>query len=122
MIIEVKYNVGDSIRYIERKNHEVWGPCPCCDGFKYITGADGEKYECPVCEGKGQVLEGELESEEEKTGTISSIHVIYDSNYHGRAGREPWVYYNIPQDRYNIDQKDIIERIFTEEEQLAYSD
>lgn len=116
MIIEIKYNVGDSIRYIERRTHEVWGSCPCCDKSGYIIGADGEKYDCPNCEGKGQVFEGDLESEEEKTGTISSMHVVYDSNYFGRRGREPWIYYNIPQSNYNINQDDVIERIFTEEE------
>lgn len=116
MIIEIKYNVGDSIRYIERKTHEVWGPCTCCDGSGYITGFDGEKYDCPNCEGKGQVFEGELESEEEKTGTVSSVHVVYDSNYYGHRGKKPWIYYNIPQNHYNINQEDVIERIFTEEE------
>lgn len=115
MIIEVKYNIGDSIRYIERKDHITWKPCLCCDKNGYIVGADGEKYDCPVCEGRGRV-EGEIKTEEEeKTGTIKTIHVHFDSemaSFHGK----PDIYYTTPQSIHHIDQEDIIERIFTEEE------
>lgn len=121
MIIDVKYNPGDNIRYIERKQHEVYGPCPCCDQTGKITGADGEKYECPNCEGSGEVYEGMIESEEEKTGTIKTFAVSYNNEmecYH----RKPWIYYTTPQSSYHIMQDDIIEKIYSEEEQLAYSD
>ena len=81
MMIDVKYNIGDSIRYIEKTSHPVWGCCPCCEGEKYIIGADGEQYECPKCEGNGTV-----------------------DSYHGK----PNIYYTIPQSFYHIQQEDIL--------------
>lgn len=110
MIIDIKYNLGDNIRYIERKQHEVYGPCPCCDQVGEIIGADGEKYECPNCEGSGKVYEGMIESKKEKTGTIKAFAVSYNSEmecYHGK----PWIYYITPHSSYHIMQDDIIEKI-----------
>lgn len=110
MTIDVKYNIGDNIRYIEKISHLVWGRCPCCEGEKYIIGADGEQYECPKCEGNGKIREENLNVEDEKTGTIKSIHIHYDSDidsYHGK----PDIYYIVPQSVYHIQQEDILGKI-----------
>ena len=107
MTIDVKYNIGDSIRYIEKISHPVWDLCSCCKGEKYIIGADGEQYECPKCEGNGKIRKENSNVEDEKTGTIKSIHIHYDSDmdsYHGK----PNIYYTIPQSVYHIQQEDIL--------------
>ena len=111
MTIDVKYNVGDNIRYIKENFYPVWEPCPCCDGKKYIIGADERKYQCPNCEGHGKVMmEDDMRTEEEKTGTIDSVHVTYDSNmdsYHGK----PNIFYTIPQSVYHIPQENVLGKI-----------
>ena len=110
MTIDVKYNIGDSIRYIEKISYPVWDLCSCCKGEKYIIGADGEQYECPKCAGNGKVHEGDLNIEDEKTGTIKSIHIHYDSDmdfYHGK----PDIYYIVPQSAYHIQQEDVLRKI-----------
>ena len=110
MTIDVKYNIGDSIRYIEKISHLVWDLCSCCKGEKYIIGADGEQYECPKCEGNGKIRKENLNVEDEKTGTIKSIHIHYDSDissYHGK----PDIYYTIPQSFYHIQQADVLGKI-----------
>lgn len=115
MIIDVKYNLGDNIRYIERKRHETYGPCPCCNQVGEIIGVDGKKYECPNCGGSGEVFEGMIESKEEKTGTIQSFIVSYHSDmecYH----EKPWIYYTTPHSSYHIMQDDIIEKVYSKEE------
>lgn len=121
MIINVKYDIGDTIRYIEKKRNYVYGSCPCCNKTGEITGADGEKYECPNCKGSKKVCKGITESEEEKTGTIKTINVSYDSGmecYHGKS----WIYYTTPHSSYHIMQEDIIEKIVSDQDKLAYSD
>lgn len=121
MKIEVKYNIGDNIRYIQRTPHAVYVECPCCGGEGWIFGADKKIYDCPNCEGFGKICEKEIESEEEKTGTIKTFAVSYNSEmecYHGK----PWIYYTTPQSLYRIMQDDIIEKIYSEEEQMAYSE
>lgn len=111
MIIDVKYNIGDNIRYIKENFYPVWKTCPCCDGKKYIIGADERKYQCPNCEGYGEVQEDDMHVEkEEKTGTINSVHINYASDmdsYHGK----PDIFYTVPQSFYHIQQEDILGKI-----------
>lgn len=108
MIINVKYDIGDSIRYIEKIYDPVWELCPCCKGKKYIIGADKEKYQCPKCKGNGRVHEEGTSVEKEKTGTIEAIHVHYNSDcYHDKLS----IYYTIPQSVYHIQQEDILGKI-----------
>ncbi len=109
MIIEVKYDIGDNIEFIERCGHEVYGPCPCCGKKGYIVGEDGEEYDCPVCKGAKTICEGTIKTEEKKTGTIKSFRVKYDSDM--ECYEKPWIYYNIPQSTYNIAQEDVIRKI-----------
>ncbi len=113
MIINVKYDIGDTIKYIERKKQYVYGSCPCCNRAGEITGVDGEKYECPNCKGSGKVYKEMIESKEEKTGTIKTINVSYSSEmecYHGK----PWIYYTTPHSSYHIMQEDVIEKIISD--------
>ena len=113
MIIDIKYNIGDNIRYIERKRREVYGPCPCCDQTGEIIGADGEEYECPNCDGSGRVYKETIKTEEEKTGTIKTFVVSYNSEmecYHGK----PWIYYTTPHSSYHIMQEDVIGKVISD--------
>ena len=50
MIIDVKYNLGDNIRYIERKRHVTYGPCPCCNQVGEIIGVDGKNMNVRIVE------------------------------------------------------------------------
>lgn len=109
MIIDVKYDIGDVVKYIERRKDKVFGPCSCCDGDGYITGNDDVKYVCPKCKGGKQDFLGEKVSEEEKVGTLSSIHVRYDSNFDESFGRNKLlIYYHVPRSDYCIKQEDIV--------------
>lgn len=112
--IRIKYDVGDSIRYNERTHKPIVVDCPCCGGKGYITGCDGNHYECGYCEGMGKYsTENFKEEVVEKTGTISRVIVKFDSAmdcYHGKAQ----IYYHVPYSIKNIMQEDIIERIADE--------
>ena len=114
MIIDVKYDIGDVVKYIERRKDKVFGPCSCCDGDGYITGSDEVKYVCPKCRGEKQDFLGEKVSEEEKVGTLSSIHVRYDSNFDedslvSKFGRNKLlIYYHVLRSDYCIKQEDIV--------------
>lgn len=110
MIINVKYDVGDNIRYIDRTSHCAYIICPCCEGKKYITGADNLRYICPNCDGTGKIEEGIIETEEIKTGTIKEVIVRYSSGMDCYQ-KEPWIRYRIPQSVNNIKQEDILEKI-----------
>lgn len=121
-IINIKYDVGDNIRYIDRKRKPILIDCPCCGGKGYVMGCDGNPYDCGECEGQGKYHADSWEEELcEKTGTICRAVVKYDtsmSSFHGEAE----IYYNVPHSTKNISQDDVIERIESEQEKLAYSD
>ena len=123
-IIQIKYDVGDNIRFFDIKKEAIKIECPCCGGSGHIIGYDNQEYECGECEGEGTIQTGEYKEYKcEKTGTISSVHVHYDSNMirHGKFG-EPAIYYNTLHSRSNIYQEDIIEKIVGEQEILAYTE
>lgn len=115
-IIKIKYDVGDNIRFFDIEKEAIKIECPCCGGSGYVVGHDKQDYECGECEGYGTIQTGEYkEHKYEKTGTISSVHVSYDSNviHHGKFG-EPIVYYKTQHNNKNIYQEDIIEKIIGE--------
>ena len=116
--IIVKYDVGDKIKYIRQHQQEIVKNCPCCAGEGQIVGRDGLIYDCGECEGSGVHKTGKYRvTTEECIGTISSVHVAYDTNMcRGRSKNlgNVYIYYNVPQSRYNIDQEDIIEKIVSE--------
>lgn len=117
--INIKYAVGDSVRYLNKIYHQIMEVCPCCSGDGKITGKDGEEYYCPKCEAVGQIATGKYSQEiNEKTGTISSVHVHYDSNGLGAVN----ITYRIPQADKDIKEEDIIERIISEEEMMGYTE
>lgn len=113
-IINIKYDVGDNIRYIERKRKPILIDCPCCGGSGKIIGKDGNLYDCGECEGQGKYHVDSWEEELcEKTGTICRVSVRYDtsmSSFYGKAE----IYYNVPHSTKNISQDDVIERIESE--------
>ena len=116
MIIEVKYGVGDAIKYLKKKRKEIIDECPCCGGTGNVEGVDGNLYDCGYCDSTGFIETGRYEEEvEELIGTISSVHVAYDSNIarKGQLGKVQ-ISYCVPQSYYNIMQEDIIEKIESE--------
>ena len=110
MIIEIKYNVGDNIRYTYSDYVTKYVKCPCCDGSGYIVGKNGKVYDCPNCDPDhwGQIKDGYDIFKHEVTGTISAFHVNYDSTL-----KKPIIYYSTPQDS-KIFQEDIIERVVSD--------
>lgn len=118
MQINILYDVGDKIRYVQPHQQEIVKNCSCCAGTGQIVGRDGLIYECGECEGSGIKRTGKYRvTTEERTGTISSVHVAYDSNMCRGRGKDlgyVYIYYNVPQNHYNIDQEDIIEKIVSE--------
>jgi len=113
MNINVKYNIGDKIRYFEKDSVPIFKICPCCGGRTYIMGLDSMVYKCPNCEGDGQIYTGETKIEkQEKIGIIKAIHINYDSDSDYYKKRGPEIYYtvsSISSNSYNIEQNDIFE-------------
>lgn len=120
----IKYDIGDNIRFIYKNKKDIMVTCPCCNGVGIVIGYDGSEYDCPECEGNKEVFSGKVSIEaEEREGTISSIHLHYDSNLYSSNGKGfVNLYYQIPQSNYHIKQGDIIEKIVSEEEKLGYTD
>lgn len=114
--IYIKYDVGDNIRFIYSKQEDIFITCPCCNGLGNIIGYNGDEYECPECEGRKKIKTGHVRIiEEEREGTIASVHVHYDSNlYAGRGKGSVNIYYQIPQSNHHIYQDNIIEKIVSE--------
>lgn len=91
MLIEVKYAIGDKVRFrhgvtIVDKDH-----CSFCDGEGVIRSLfDGTEEECPRCDGKGYT-EHEYEGSVEDIETIRDIQVYY----YGENDKEPYVLYRM---------------------------
>ena len=117
--INIKYNVGDVIRYKVQREEFKHLPCPCCGGPGWIPGMDKMKYECPECEGHGWIEGPARVVEEIKEGTIARVHAEYDSAV---AGGKVYIYYKIPQRHNYVYQEDVIERVVSFEEQMAYTE
>ena len=116
MKIEPKYNIGDNIRYVQREEHKIYETCPCCAGTGIMIGRDGNEYDCGECEGNKRVFYGKYNViENAREGTVSSVHVHYDSNLCSKGGIGiVKIYYRTPHHNYNIDENDIFEKIITE--------
>ena len=112
--INIKYDVGDNIKYIHRIHKDIMDECPCCGGTGQIIGVDGKWYECGECEGSGKIYSGKqeiIESIEE--GTICDVHAHYDSNVLPKMDKAI-IYYRTPHNTKKIMEEDIIERIVSE--------
>lgn len=117
MIIDVKYQVGDNVKYIHKEYVTEYIKCPCCDGKGFIMGHDNMKYNCPSCGISGQIKDGHKIREEVREGTISYVFAQYDT----RLKDSIIIWYGTPHDP-KIFQSDIIERMVSEQEKLAYTD
>ena len=69
MIINIKYNINENIKYIDKNPRMFFKACHCCNGLGYIIGADNIKYNCPFCKGEKETFY-KIEMEEiKKVGT-----------------------------------------------------
>ena len=77
MLIEVKYAIGDKVRYRHATTIVEKEDCTFCNGSGEIVSMfDGTIEECPRCDGRGY-LENEYDGTREYIGTIRDIQVYY---------------------------------------------
>ena len=90
MLIDVKYKIGDKVRF----KHPVVAfrrvKCACCDGIGTIIGRDGKEYECPECEGNGYLDEEYKDYDAVHESTIRGIECFCYGDK-----REPYVLYQM---------------------------
>lgn len=108
MIINIKYDVGDTIEYKQYQSHKIYITCPCCNGEKSIIGQNGQKYFCPECNGVGRIDNGEEITEELVTDAIRTVHVQYDSNMNDGKVR---IFYAVGRSGVYVEQENIIRRL-----------
>ena len=106
-----------ALSIIKKNWIEKYVKCGCCNGEGTIIGHDGKRYDCGNCEGEGTVRDGYDVEEELKEGTIKIVNFEYNSNRLNKLK----IWYETPHD-YKIMQEDIIERVVSEQEKLAYTD
>ena len=108
-IIEFKYDIGDVVRFKGVKFKIKREECQFCGGKGQVKGLDGTYNFCPVCDGDGKI-ETEVEEKVEMTGTISSMHVHYDSCY----WPEGTPFYHILRYKYQVKEEDILYKLCEE--------
>lgn len=118
-IIKFKYDIGETIKYKMKVYHPIFEVCKFCGGTGQIQGMDETYEECPVCEGQKSNHVRDVLEEKIVEGPISAIHIHYDSNAYPTSDKP---YYSVLRDPHDVKEEDIIERVYSEEEQLAYSD
>lgn len=119
MIVDVKYNVGDCIKFYKGDWIPRYKKCPCCNGAGWVKGYDGGQYDCGNCEGEGQVRDGYDVEKELKESIISSVHFQYDSDAVEKKKLKIW--YRTPRES-RILQEDVIEKVVSEQEMMGYSE
>lgn len=117
MTINIKYNIGDNIRYIYKEWTPKYIKCSCCNGKGRIIGFDLKQYDCPNCGSRGEIKDGCSLKKEIKEGTISCIFAQYDSRLFDRTT----IWYGTPHDP-KIFENDIIEKVVSEQEKFAYTE
>ena len=100
MIIDIKHNVGEKIRFRLPQDSSEYSSCTFCDGSGKISGYDNSVAICPVCKGIGEVqkkvfVEGE-----------STIRIV-TVNYNSKTDLAPKVVYIC--DGYNIPADNVLE-------------
>ncbi len=100
MNIEVKYNIGDKIKFKTAQQLDEYETCSFCNGNKQIQGADNTVLPCPKCNGRG-ITRKVLVTD--KIETIYNIMVSYNSMDMGQAQ----ISYQIANGAF-IQQDDII--------------
>jgi len=104
MLIEVKYNIDDYIKWKKKVQKQEKETCPFCNGAKNVQGHDNSILPCPRCYGVGMVNKTEYINGE---GNIIAIQVTYDSHRLKDFPNGPKVIYWT--DRGDVEQSDIIE-------------
>lgn len=112
MIIDVKYDIGDKVKYVYREQHRILEKCGCCGGNKAIIGLDYKEYRCPKCDGTGCIYIGHMEHEEVREGVVWGVEVEYRSV----RDKRPIINYNMPHKISQDDVIEVIERAEKEEE------
>lgn len=102
MNIEIKYNIGDVIKYRTTNTTTETAPCTFCNGSKTIQGHDNSVLPCPRCNGTGIM---HLTETREGTATINQFSVNYDSG----SNTVPTIIYRTPNGQFK--QEDIIETV-----------
>lgn len=74
MIIEVKYDIGDKIKWQYGVKSNNYITCPFCNGENVIIGKDGSQIICPKCHGNGNIRE---EIQHERVDIIDGVYVNY---------------------------------------------
>ena len=94
MLIDVKYAIGDKVRFKHTVVIVDKEACTFCNESGYVTGADGTTEECPRCEGKGYI-EVEINGELTYEGEIKDIQVYYYENPTSGVTPNPYVMYKM---------------------------
>lgn len=116
--INIDYDIADVVRYKKRTKVRQYEKCSFCGGEGRIKGKDGTWMDCPACEGDGEVEGDLIVNIEIKEDTIRDIELQWRciDNF----GR-PEPRYILLRDGY-VWQSDVIEKIVSDQDKLAYSD
>ena len=117
--IKILYDIGDVVKYNYIKNVPHYVKCPFCGGIGEIKGLNEDWADCPICGGDKKIKSGYKIEQEVKEGTISGIQVCWFSN-NEHSAMEPR--YDLLREDYRISQSDIIEKVISDQDRLAYSD
>ena len=88
MTIEVKYSIGDRVKFRHSVSDIDLIPCTFCNCTGKVTGADGTTDDCPRCDGRSAIQE-EYDAIKEFEGIIKRIELHMDGK------KEPYVLYQM---------------------------
>lgn len=71
MILQSKFDIGQTVYHIWRIRNRVFIPCGFCGQTGEISGANGESAYCPICYGKT----GKYDYEEEAWSIVESFEI-----------------------------------------------
>lgn len=79
MLIEVKWAIGDKVKFIMVTEENIVKECPCCGGSGKVLGVHNGWYECGECEGTGEIITEEKRAvETEHIGIIADIKIYWN--------------------------------------------
>jgi len=83
MKLESKYDLGDKVFWIQKRQTTVHYTCKFCEGEKKVTGANNQKRNCPDCYGYGQKTKpGPIKWQvHEQELTIGQVRIKVVANY-----------------------------------------
>lgn len=103
MNIDIKYNIGDKVKWRKSQELNQYETCSFCNGAKEVQGADNTVLPCPKCHGRGttKVL-GYIDG----IGKIIGMSINYNSEYMTKL----IVAYRLT-DGIDVEQDEIVEKI-----------